>query len=236
MNASIKSATQVAAAGFAKVLVHPAGSFGLLLDAAQREFSQITQEKIWVLAKLLKEDGVLPGVRETVPGINNLLVVFEPTNFFPIDATEHLLSLWANLEVEQRTGLDIEIPVTYGGEYGEDLAELAGEAGLQIADYVKLHSSATYSVACIGAYPGFAFMTGLPPQLAKPRRKTPRLKVSEGAVIIGGQQAGVLPCTAPSGWHLLGTTDVKVFDATNPTPCLFAAGDRVHFRIRSIEK
>ena len=34
--------------------------------------------------------------------------------------------------------------------------------------------------------------------------------------MIGGPQAGIMPCTAPSGWHIIGRTDISMFD---PTAC-----------------
>ena len=77
--------------------------------------------------------------------------------------------------------------------------------------------------------PGFVYLSGLDPSLARPRRASPRAHVPEGAVMIGGAQAGIMPCTAPSGWHILGMTDVKLFDAYRAEPAAFRPGDRIRF-------
>ncbi|MGH8783628.1 MAG: 5-oxoprolinase subunit PxpB [Cupriavidus necator] len=215
--------------------IHAAGTGALLLDACAGEFDQATQERIWALSTMLSAGRVMDGIRETVPGVNNLLVVFDPALLQPAAAHERLPALWQTLEVSARRGREIEIPVVYGGEAGEDLPALATDAGLGIEEFVGLHSAAVYSVACIGAYPGFAFLTGLPARLATPRRQVPRMKVAKGSVAIGGSQAGVMPCTAPSGWHLIGMTELSMFDPNRSAPCLLSPGDRVHFRVKGIE-
>ncbi|BDB24080.1 allophanate hydrolase [Cupriavidus sp. TA19] len=214
--------------------IHAAGTTALLLDAAAGEFDQAIQERIWALSALLSGGKVLDGVRETVPGVNNLLVVFDPVLLQPASARARLVGLWETLEVKARPGRDIEVPVLYGADAGEDLPALAAGAGLTIEAFVGLHSAAVYSVACIGAYPGFAFLTGLPARLATPRRQVPRTKVAKGSVAIGGSHAGVMPCTAPSGWHLVGMTTLDTFDPHRSVPCLLAPGDRVHFRVEGI--
>ncbi|SCU75279.1 putative hydrolase subunit [Cupriavidus necator] len=230
-----RPAARVTARSHGSLRISAAGSAALLLDAAQDAFDPATQERIWALAARLNAGGIVDGILEAVPGVNNLLVAFDPDRLPPPVAHEFLAALWETREVGSRAGRDIEIPVVYGGAAGEDLPALAADAGVSIEAFVTLHSSATYSVACIGAYPGFAFMTGLPAQLFAPRRKVPRMAVPKGSVIIGGSQAGVMPCTAPSGWHLIGMTDVGLFDTSRPTPCLLSPGDRVHFRVKGIE-
>ena len=77
--------------------------------------------------------------------------------------------------------------------------------------------------------PGFVYLSGLDPFLATPRRSSPRMSVPEGSVIIGGSQAGIMPITAPSGWHILGHTDLKLFDPKQDPPTAFKPGDRIRF-------
>ena len=127
------------------------------------------------------------------------------------------------------------MPVVYGGAVGEDLVGWAEHCGLAIEEAVRRHAAGVYSVAAIGAMPGFPYLSGLDPALARPRRSTPRSVVPVGAVIIGGAQAGVMPQTAPSGWHILGTTDVRLFDPAAEPPSLLQPGDTVRFVIAGIK-
>ena len=60
----------------------------------------------------------------------------------------------------------IEIPVVYDGA---DLAEVARQAGLAVAEGIGLHTAAPMPVAFCGFAPGFAYIDGLPPALRLPR-------------------------------------------------------------------
>lgn len=129
--------------------------------------------------------------------------------------------------VEQRTH---DVPVCYDGEFALDLEDVARNVGLEPAEVIARHSSAEYRVACIGFTPGFPYLLGLPPELAVPRRESPRTAVPAGSVAIGGTQAGIYPLQSPGGWHVLGRTPIRLFDASSETPSALHAGDRVHFR------
>lgn len=214
--------------------IHAAGCGGLLFDVSTRTFDTMTQRRLWALAAQLSDTNRAEGVLDVVPGVNNLLVTIDPLSLHPDRARSLLLELWETADENATTVRDIEIPVVYGGLAKNDLDELSSSLGMPVEDIVELHSSAVYTVACIGAMPGFAYLSGLPRELVVPRRATPRAKVQKGAVIIGGTQAGVMPCTAPSGWHMLGMTELDMFDASKLSPCLLAPGDRVHFRVKEV--
>ncbi len=210
-----------------------AGSGALLLDAAGEHFSPEVQGRIWAVALAI---GAAEGVREVVPGMNNLLVVFDALAVAPRHVRETLRMAWRDIEPRTVSGKTVEIPVIYGGARGEDLRDWAAHCGLPVLEAVQRHAAVTYSVAAIGAMPGFPYLSGLDPSLARPRRASPRASIPEGAVIIGGAQAGVMPQTAPSGWHVLGQTHVKLFDPRSDQPTLLQPGDAVRFVVVDVEE
>lgn len=208
------------------------GAGAILLDAAGVFFSDDIQSLIWAVAAwMLKVDGVA----ETVPGMNNLMIVFDPLAVAPDAVERQLLQAWQTVVPDAVAGRDVDIPVVYGGGTGEDLAVLAERAGLSVGEVVRLHSEAVYSVAAVGAMPGFVYLSGLDPALAMPRRAVPRMKVEIGSVIIGGAQAGIMPCTAPSGWHIIGRTEVPLFDPLRDPPSACKPGDRIRFRVIEVK-
>jgi len=209
--------------------VHAAGAGGIYMDCGGALIDMAVQERIWAMAAHLRHGGALPGIREIVPGVNNLLVLFDPLQLDPEVAREHVLDLWHRSQPGTQEHKTLNIPVVYGGEYGVDLQQQAEQAELTIDDYVALHSGAHYRVVCIGSTPGFTYMSGLPERLHSPRRANPRLRIPKGSVIIGGVQAGVMPGEAPSGWHILGRTTLETFDPQRDPPCLLAPGDVVRF-------
>lgn len=236
MTESIESAnTRLAETAWDAPQITAVGDSGLLMTPAQGAFNSHTQSRLLAFARLLEQAPAEDRFVEVVPGMNNLLVLFNPLRCSASDAERRLRLQWADVDNEPADTREIEIPVVYGGAVGEDLAMLAAHAGLPVDAYILRHSQAVYTVACIGAYPGFAYMSGLPPELAVPRRATPRLKLAEGAVIVGGAQAGVMPCTAPSGWHVMGSTTTPMFDVRREFPGLLLPGDRVRFTVERID-
>lgn len=208
------------------------GAGALLIDVAGRHFDEGRQRRLWATAEGLRG---LAGVEETVPGMNNLMVVFDPLAVAPEEVERAALEAWHRAP-DQGTGEGrvVEVPVAYGGAGGPDLAEFAAAKGLAPDEVVALHRAPLYMVAAVGAMPGFAYLSGLDPRLAMPRRAVPRMGVPTGSVIIGGAQAGIMPLTAPSGWHILGVTDLVLFDPLRPQPSTLRPGDRIRFVPRSI--
>ncbi|HEV8198267.1 MAG TPA: 5-oxoprolinase subunit PxpB, partial [Gemmatimonadales bacterium] len=121
----------------------------------------------------------------------------------------------------------VTIPVRYDGP---DLAYVARETGLTEREVIRLHAEPEYRVYLLGFAPGFAYLGDLDPALVLPRRSAPRLRVPAGAVAIGGAQTGVYPLATPGGWHLIGSTSLKMFDPAREPAALLRAGDRVRFQ------
>ena len=172
----------------------------------------------------------LPGLVETVPTYRSLLVMYDPLIKEAQAMRSMLLQTLAQIDdAELPEGRLVEIPVRYGGEWGPDLDDVAAHCGLTPDEVVRRHAGALYQVAMLGFAPGFAYLLGLPAQLATPRLPTPRLRVPPGSVGIAGEQTGVYALETPGGWRIIGRTDAILFDAARPDPFLLSAGDRVRF-------
>jgi KipI family sensor histidine kinase inhibitor len=129
--------------------------------------------------------------------------------------------------IEAAEARQVVVPVLYDGD---DLADVAGRAGLTVEEVVSLHSSGDYRVFAVGFLPGFPYAGYLPPGLAGlPRRDKPRTSVPAGSVAIAGRQTGIYPAPSPGGWHLLGRTPLTI---ACPMRDFFPirAGDRLKFR------
>ncbi|MFC3532141.1 5-oxoprolinase subunit PxpB [Vogesella facilis] len=185
------------------------------------------QRRIWWLADTLRAQG---GFVDIVPAMNNLTVLLDPARHDAQAVQQLLLTLWqqaGNAAPPQRR---VDIPVRYGGEHGPDLAAVAAHCGLSPQEVIARHSAARYTVFFLGFQPGFAYLGGLPPALATPRRAEPRLTVPAGSVGIGGAQTGIYPAASPGGWQLIGHTDLTLFDPQREPPSLLLPGDRVRFQ------
>jgi inhibitor of KinA len=188
-----------------------------------------------VLARALSaaeavERAKLPGVVDVTSSYESVAVFFDLTRVeSDIEDKIRVLIASAGVRVSGKKRR-VEIPVCYDEEFALDLERVANHTSLTPDAIVALHSSASYTVACIGFMPGFPFLAGLPQQLRVPRLESPRTKVSAGSVAIANAQAGVYPLESPGGWNVLGRTPVQLFRVDENPPTLLRPGDRVRFR------
>ena len=176
------------------------------------------------------EKAGIPGVVESVPAYRSLLVYFEPLHISAPEFREAIGDLLQSLtssELPKRRL--IEIPVTYGGEFGPDLELVASHNNLSDAEVVRIHSSARYLIYMIGFMPGFPYLGGMSPNIATPRKATPRLKIPAGSVGIAGNQTGIYPAESPGGWQIIGRTPLELFHPTREPPSILQAGDYLTF-------
>jgi inhibitor of KinA len=123
----------------------------------------------------------------------------------------------------------VEIPVSYGGDFGPDIEFVAQAHNLTVEDVIRIHSRALYQIYMIGFTPGFPFLGGLPEDLKTPRLETPRPLVPAGSVGIANNQTGVYPIDSPGGWRLIGRTPLSLFNPSRENPFLYRAGDMIRF-------
>lgn len=171
----------------------------------------------------------LDGVKEIVPSYASVGIYYDSLAVHFSDLVERVRGVVespidnSNDESDSRT---IRIPVRY---VGEDLPDVAERTGHTEADVIRLHSEREYYVYVIGFVPGWAYLGDIDPSLVLPRRSAPRKQVPPGSVAIAETQTGVYPFATPGGWHLLGRTETKMFDANRDQPALLRVGDRVVF-------
>ncbi len=163
-------------------------------------------------------------IEDLVPGARSLLVRLRPGTEPSVEVLAALGEARESTAAESRAV--VEISVRYDGP---DLREVARESGLDEEEVVRRHAGTTYRVGFIGFSPGFAYLLGLPPELAVPRLETPRTRIPAGSVGIGGSYTGIYPRATPGGWRLIGSTDVELFDPEGDPPALLSPGDRVRF-------
>jgi inhibitor of KinA len=184
----------------------------------------------------------VPGMIELVPAFTSVAVYYEPMHVPENSEAGTGGSPYARFAALVTAALDqlaeesvpaartLDIPVCYGGDLGPDLDEVARVHDLAAEEVVRIHTSGDYLVYMLGFAPGFAYLGGLSPRIATPRRPQPRTMVPAGSVGIGGDQTGAYPLASPGGWQIIGRTPLILFDAARTPAALLAAGDRVIFR------
>lgn len=162
-----------------------------------------------------------PGLVEIVPAARTILLVGSN-----LDRLRQEIAGWPLQRVAQAAGPRVEIPVIYDGP---DLGEVANLCGLSVREIIQRHSATEYAAAFCGFVPGFAYLTGLPPELQVARRRQPRTRVEAGSIGLAGEYTGVYPRATPGGWQLIGRTSLTLWDTSRDPPALLAPGTRVRF-------
>ncbi len=208
------------------------GDTGLLVEYGGAIDPEVNR-KVRIMTAAVDKDPP-PGILEVIPTYRSLLMVYDPRQTNP----ERLESTLARLEERldrSRSPLHApsRYPVLYGGEMGPDIDFVAEHTGMTVDDVIERHSEPSYQIYMIGFTPGFAFLGGLPDELATPRLPTPRTDVPAGSVGIANNQTGMYPVTSPGGWQLIGRTPLKLFDPYREEPFLYQAGDSHQVQARN---
>lgn len=211
-----------------EVRFQPASDQSLLIYFGT-EISLSTHHRIAKFLKLLSQSSIA-GVLNLQPAYTSVLLKFDALTQAHSALEAKIRELLPRIDEVRLPARRLrEIPVCYGGDAGPDLNEVAELHGISADDVIRLHSGAKYTVYFLGFVPGFAYLGGLPEQLATPRLATPRKSVPAGSVAIGGNQTGVYPTSTPGGWRLIGKTPLQLFDPSSPHASFLELGDEVRF-------
>jgi inhibitor of KinA len=214
----------------------PLGDCVLLVELGT-DASEETALRVHAVAEHLLGHPLM-GVRDVVGAVCTVALHYDPLKIEPMPEAKTPFEALAQQVTQRLISVDpaaappageYEIPVCYGGEFGEDLEAVARTHGLTGDEVIALHSAAVYRVQMLGFAPGFAYLAGLDARIATPRKATPRTRVPAGSVGIGGQLTAVYPLDLPGGWHLIGRSPAIFFDPGSERPSLLIAGDRVRF-------
>lgn len=188
----------------------------------------LVNARVLAFADALRAAG-WPGIVDLIPAYATLTVCYDPGAWDSEALAARLPGLPVDPSPASAPRTPLEIPVCYEGEFAPDMDAVCAHTGLDAVELVRRHHAAQYRVYFIGFVPGFPYLGGLDPALAVPRRSTPRLEVPAGSVAIGGGQTGIYPLATPGGWHVIGRTPLRLFDAGRARPCLLQAGDCLRF-------
>jgi KipI family sensor histidine kinase inhibitor len=205
----------------------PSGDAAITVEFS-RKIDAEANRRVLALDRTLAREAIA-GITETVPTYRSLLVHYDPVQI-GFDALGERLIALAQLPVPPATQAKRwRIPVSYGGEHGIDLEDVAKTLNTSPDDIVARHVAGDYRVAMIGFTPGWSYLSGLEDSLQMPRRQNPRLLTPAGTISIGGVQTGVQCLAGPSGWHLLGRTAVRTYQLHRDPTFLLEPGDAVTF-------
>lgn len=178
------------------------------------------------LVRALADDPV-PGVVEVAPSLVSVLLRYDPLVTEPARLAGEI-----GLRLPRRGAghsATHNIAVRFGGADGPDLDWVAEALGLDVPDFIARHCASPLRVLATGFAPGFVYCGFHPPDLTLPRRESVRALVPAGSVLFAAGQTAITASDVPTGWHVIGRTDFRNFDAGSMPPTHLAAGDDVIF-------
>jgi 5-oxoprolinase (ATP-hydrolysing) subunit B len=205
----------------------PSGDSAITVEFS-RHIDDDANQRVLALDRALAETPI-SGVTESVPTYRSLLVHYDPTRIDFRTLGEKLSALAQKPMTASARARRWRVPVSYGGDHGVDLEDVAKRLGTTPDDIVARHVAGQYRVAMIGFTPGWSYLSGLEKFLHMPRRENPRLLTPAGTVSVGGMQTGIQCLAGPSGWHLLGRTPVRTYQMHREPTFLLEPGDHVTF-------
>jgi KipI family sensor histidine kinase inhibitor len=171
----------------------------------------------------------VPGLHELVPTYRSLMIHYDPLIITRAELVARVRQALAQPTGSTAAPQSWTLPCCYDLPYGEDLEEAAALLGLNRDRAIALHLAGRYRVYMYGFAPGYAYLGGLPPELAISRRPAPRPPHPAGAVMIGGGLCGVATFPMPTGWYVLGRTPERLFARAREEPVLIKPGDILLF-------
>ncbi|NSB14624.1 5-oxoprolinase subunit PxpB [Clostridium beijerinckii] len=205
-----------------------------------RKISEDINKKVRTFCAYLDEKPFY-GMVEYVPAFTSVSVIYNPLDMDSEAPYEVVKAILDNIISKLDFSLGdeehiVEIPVCYGGEFGQDIEQVAKINNITVDEVIKIHSEGKYLVYMIGFAPGFPYLGGMSEKIAAPRRESPRIAIPAGSVGIAGMQTGVYPIETPGGWQLIGKTPLKLFDLKRNSKSLLKAGDIAKFYPISYEE
>jgi len=171
-------------------------------------------------------EGRLPeGVSEIVPSLVSVLVTYDPTRI-DHERLAGELRLLIGTGAATENPAEHTLPIRFDGE---DLASVAVHLKLTVDAFIAAHNANPLRVLATGFAPGFVYCGFHDEALIVPRRAAVRPIVPAGTVLFAAGQTSIAATPIPTGWHVIGHTAFRNFDASAPVPTTLRAGDSIRF-------
>ncbi len=206
------------------------GDSGILVEFS-KDFSKTAWQKAHYVANLINESNV-KGILGAIPTYCSVYIHYnciQINNKQIKDFVKRSIQEFDSTRCFHKSPQRFRIPVVFGGEYGEDLENVGLQLSMSAEQVIDLFCSKHYQIVCIGSPVGVPLLDAPPFNKKIKRLETPRTKVPNGSIGLGGTQANIYTLDSPGGWQLIGKTPVQLINLEDSPPAPYKAGDYLEF-------
>jgi KipI family sensor histidine kinase inhibitor len=195
-----------------------------ILAEFEPEISREVNEKVRSLQYSL-EQNPFPGMKEMVPAYRSLLIQYDPLLVTGSQVAEWIQDALSHLsKVHLPKAIITEIPVSYDKEFAMDIDKIAELEQKSVKEIIRIHSQSDYFVYMLGFSPGHPYTARFENPFSFRRRKTPRVRIPGGSIVVQLDLSDIIPFDQPCGWNIIGSTPVLACDYRKEHPFLLRAG------------
>lgn len=210
--------------------IQPLGDSALLVRFGDTLDDRANLRAVALAKSLLAEP--INHVIEVVPSLVSVLVRYDARQGDPQRIAGEIGLRLSRAEITH-AGQDHVVGVRFGGEDGPDLESVANALNMSTEAFIARHNASPMRVLATGFAPGFIYCGFHPETLTLPRRSIVRSIVPAGSVLFAAGQTAIAATSIPTGWHVIGRTDLRNFDPQRDKPTLLSPGDILHFETTS---
>jgi inhibitor of KinA len=173
-------------------------------------------------------DNAIAGVLEWVPAFASVTIqVDDASEQAARERDAALLALAQHAPPLHTGGRCWHLPGCFEAGFAPDLQALAAARATTPQQVIDFVVATPFRVYMLGFLPGQPYMGDLPAACEVPRLASPRREVPVRSIAVAGRMCTIYPWPSPGGWHLIGRTPVRMFDAEADEPALLRPGDTV---------
>lgn len=193
-------------------------------DDALRLVTRATDDR-QAIARALRGSGIW---NEVVIGRESVTVQFDPSALGPAKALDMLKqAVKADIEAALVDAPVLKLRVRSDEANAPDLADCAAANNCSGNEFLNILGRSNLRVDMLGFAPGFAYVSGVDPNLMGGRLDHPRQRVRAGSIGFIKGYLGIYALDGPGGWPIIGRTDATLFDKAASDPFLLSPGAEV---------
>jgi KipI family sensor histidine kinase inhibitor len=216
----------MSSSGSLPLLIKPMGPDHVLIDWKVKVLSEDVVRHVIKVATFLQRRFKDRSIQ--IAGSSILVTISTPSDIQTISAWLQEFDL-DDAELGLPETILHTIHIKYDTSHSSDLLKVASFNGMTIEECIALHHGQEYKVLMLGFMPGFVYLGTLPEAIQIPRKPTPDIMIPAGSVAIANAFTGIYPIGSPGGWHVIGSTSYKGFNAYEPPYSRFNLLDSVRF-------